>query len=97
MCEEPNIMIVLDRSGSMRDSNKWNQAVGAIDGLQLIFEFYAHRFDYFPTAATAVSGSNVGFGNGEFSWNILSNFRGRFPMGYAHGPALQQAQNYFST
>ena len=26
VCEEPNVMIVLDRSGSMRENNKWNYA-----------------------------------------------------------------------
>ncbi|MCG3173625.1 MAG: hypothetical protein GMKNLPBB_01824 [Myxococcota bacterium] len=30
-CEAPNMMIVLDKSGSMGDSNKWNDAVAAVD------------------------------------------------------------------
>ena len=38
-CEEPNVLIVLDRSGSMLEDGKWNQAVNAITQLTRTFEF----------------------------------------------------------
>ncbi|MBV72234.1 MAG: hypothetical protein CMH52_12990, partial [Myxococcales bacterium] len=37
-CEQPNILVVLDYSGSMNQYNKWNQAVNAINQLVNIFE-----------------------------------------------------------
>ena len=30
-CEEPNVIIALDHSGSMLEDNKWNQAVNAMN------------------------------------------------------------------
>ncbi|MEE2755973.1 MAG: vWA domain-containing protein [Myxococcota bacterium] len=37
-CEQPNILVVLDYSGSMNQYNKWSQAVNAINQLVNIFE-----------------------------------------------------------
>ncbi len=38
-CEEPNVLVALDRSGSMLEDGKWNQAVDAITQLTRTFEF----------------------------------------------------------
>ncbi|MGB0647810.1 MAG: vWA domain-containing protein, partial [Bradymonadia bacterium] len=101
VCEEPNIMIVLDRSGSMRDSNKWNQAVGAIDGLTNIFESTMRiGLTLFPYGNDCgVNGGNVVVPVSVNSrGDILSQLSRSFPDGGTPtGPALQQAQNYFST
>ena len=37
-CEEPNVMIVLDRSGSMLESRKWDNAVNATTRLTQAFQ-----------------------------------------------------------
>jgi MYXO-CTERM domain-containing protein len=37
-CEEPNILVVLDYSGSMNEFNKWGQAVNAVNQLAQTFE-----------------------------------------------------------
>lgn len=38
VCEEPNVLVVLDYSGSMNEHNKWNQAVNAVNSLSETFE-----------------------------------------------------------
>ncbi|MCA9546860.1 MAG: VWA domain-containing protein, partial [Myxococcales bacterium] len=38
-CEEPNVLIALDRSGSMLENQKWEQAVDAVTALTRTFEF----------------------------------------------------------
>ncbi len=38
VCEEPNVLVVLDYSGSMNEHNKWNQAVNAVNQLSATFE-----------------------------------------------------------
>ncbi len=49
-CEQPNALIILDRSGSMNADDKWGMAVGAIHDLTLAYDA-AVRFglSYFPT------------------------------------------------
>ena len=42
-CEEPNVLIVLDRSGSMREGQKWQQATDAVVQLTRSFE---HRIRF---------------------------------------------------
>ena len=37
-CEEPNMLILLDYSGSMNENDKWGQATRAIDSLTELFE-----------------------------------------------------------
>ena len=37
VCEEPNVMVLLDYSGSMRDNGKWTTAVSAVNQLTNIF------------------------------------------------------------
>ena len=37
-CESPNVLILLDRSGSMLEGDKWGQAQGAIE--QVFSQFY---------------------------------------------------------
>lgn len=50
-CEQPNALIILDRSGSMNNENKWPTAIDAIDDLTLAFDA-AVRFGltYFPSS-----------------------------------------------
>jgi Mg-chelatase subunit ChlD len=38
VCEEPNVVIILDRSGSMLEGNKWGQALNAVRRLTSGFE-----------------------------------------------------------
>ena len=38
VCEKPNVLVVLDYSGSMNQNNKWNQAVIAVNQLATTFE-----------------------------------------------------------
>lgn len=50
-CEQPNALIILDRSGSMGFDNKWGMAVDAIHDLTLAYDA-AVRFglSYFPSS-----------------------------------------------
>lgn len=59
-CEQPNALIILDRSGSMSDNNKWDTAVRAIDDLTLAFDSKV-RFglSYFPTDGRCSTNNNL--------------------------------------
>ena len=37
-CEQPNMLVVLDYSGSMNEFNKWGQAVNAVNQLANVFQ-----------------------------------------------------------
>lgn len=52
-CEQPNALIILDRSGSMSENNKWQTAVSAIHDLTLAYDA-AVRFGltYFPSSGS---------------------------------------------
>ena len=101
VCEEPNVMIVLDRSGSMRDANKWNLAVSAVNQLTNIFQSSMRiGLTLFPY------GSDCGVGGGNVvvpaqlnsAQQISSQLFSSFPDGGTPmGPALNQAQSYFSS
>ena len=59
-CEQPNALIILDRSGSMSEDNKWDNAVNAIEQLTLAYDS-AVRFglSYFPTDGRCSTNNNV--------------------------------------
>ena len=59
-CEQPNALIILDRSGSMSDDNKWDNAVDAIHDLTLAYDA-AVRFglSYFPSSGSCGTNNSI--------------------------------------
>ena len=99
-CEQPNALIILDRSGSMSEDNKWATAVSAIHDLTLAYDA-AVRFGltYFPSSGSCgVNNSllqGVAPNNGAAIRGSLQrlgdpNFEGRTPI----AAALVEGTNY---
>ena len=81
-CAEPNVLLILDHSGSMNDNNKWNQAVEAINQVTFGFDtFLRFGLIYFPSRSNC--GVDLGSGllndvlpaNGGNIRNSLMNLR----------------------
>lgn len=101
VCEEPNIMILLDYSGSMRDDGKWNQAKSAVNNLTNIFQSTMRiGLTLFPYGGDCtVNGNNTVF---DCALNshipIQGILGGLYPDGGTPiGPGLRQVEQYFNS
>ncbi len=99
-CEQPNALIILDRSGSMSENDKWQTAVNAIHDLTLAYDA-AVRFglSYFPSSGSCgtdnsilqgVAPNNGGAIRGSLQQIGDPRGQGRTPI----GGALVQGRNY---
>ena len=96
VCEEPNVMILLDYSGSMRDDGKWTQAVSAVNQLTNIFgNTMRIGLTLFPFGSDCgVNSSNTVFpcqlNSAVPIGSILSTL---YPDEYAHRTSLRQVSS----
>ena len=100
VCEEPNVMVLLDYSGSMQDNGKWTTAVSAVNQLTNIFGSTMRiGLTLFPFGGDcSVNGSNTVFpcqiNSAVPISSILSTLYpdGGTPM----GPGLRQVEQYYN-
>ena len=104
VCEKPNVLVVLDYSGSMNQANKWNQAVNAVNqlattfdrsmqlGLMLFPQGGECRVEYQQAVVSPCSPDNAGGIQNEL-FRVGNPPRGNnTPI----GRALNQASTYFN-
>ncbi len=100
VCEQPNVLFVLDYSTSMNNNDKWRQAVDSLTQVTAAFDARL-RFGlmHFPT--------NGDCGVNNALWSpvqvnggaaIRQNLAGRTPQGNTPlGAAVREARNYYNT
>jgi hypothetical protein len=82
-CNEPNILLILDHSGSMEENNKWGQAIEALDLLTFGFaDSLRFGLMYFPSQSSCGVNINTGLlnpilpNNGDAIRGSLRGLRG---------------------